>query len=141
MAARYGNLGTVLLHQGKYEMALGQFEKCLAIQSKALGKEHSSLATTHGNIGSVFLHQGKHEMALEEYTLSVAIYSNTGRVFGDARKIEVALEQYKQCVATLSAKVCQDARTASRISGACSREAGKGVFSRFREDTCADACG
>ena len=54
-------------------MRWGKYKKCLAIQFKALGERHPSVATTFHNIGFVYRQQGKHEMALEQYAKCLAI--------------------------------------------------------------------
>ena len=101
--------------QGKYEMALEQYGKCLAINIKALGEDHPDVATTYGNIASVYYKQGKHEMALEQYARCLAVeikalgedhpsvamtYNNTAVIcWWGQGKHEMALEQYAKCLA------------------------------------------
>ena len=73
MAEAYAIMGQVCQAQGRYESALEQLGKCLAIYIKALGEDHPSVAMTYNNIAMVYDKQGKHEMALELYEKGLAI--------------------------------------------------------------------
>ena len=61
------NVGSVLAQQGKYDAALVEQRRALAIQDKALGSEHPAAASTRSNIAATLAMQGKLEDALQFY--------------------------------------------------------------------------
>ena len=82
MAGTYNNIAGVYQRQGKYEMALELYEKCLAIRIKALGEDHPSVATTYHsvapakyNLADSLAKQGELARAGDLFRESAAIYS------------------------------------------------------------------
>ena len=59
MADSYRNIGNVYYGQGKYEEALVQYQKALAIDLAVHGQDHPSVADSKYNIA--LLHKGRQE--------------------------------------------------------------------------------
>ena len=53
VANTYNNIAGVYKTQGKYEMALVHYEKCLAIRINVLGENHVDVCNTQLNIAEV----------------------------------------------------------------------------------------
>ena len=60
VADSYRNIGNVYYSQGKYEEALVQYQKALAIDLAVHGQDHLDVAKSYNNIGIVYRNQGKY---------------------------------------------------------------------------------
>jgi len=110
---KYNNTA-VYVNPGKNVEALELYDKCLAIDIKALGEDHPSVATTYNNIASVYRNQGKYEEALVLYDKCLATrikalgedhpdvagtYNDIAIVYKNQRKYEMALELHEKSLA------------------------------------------
>ncbi|CAN0212696.1 unnamed protein product [Ectocarpus sp. 6 AP-2014] len=68
-----GRLAHVLEKQGKYEEAEPLYVRSLAINEKALGRDHPAVATILNNLAGLLHSQGKYEEAEPLYVRSLAI--------------------------------------------------------------------
>ncbi|CAF4465614.1 unnamed protein product, partial [Rotaria magnacalcarata] len=62
---------------GRYDDALENYKHALDIRAKALGPNHSSVATVYKSIGSVYLDQGEYGQALKQYMRALEICALT----------------------------------------------------------------
>jgi tetratricopeptide (TPR) repeat protein len=85
----HAGLGEALLGQGKYDEALKEDQRALAIQEKALGAEHASVASAHRDIGDVYAAQGSDEQALASYRRALAIFE---KALPESVEVAVSLE-------------------------------------------------
>ena len=74
VADSYNHIGNVYESQGKYEEALVQYQKALAIDLAVHGQDHPSVADSYNNIGVVYGSQGNTSAATEMYTKAYHIY-------------------------------------------------------------------
>ena len=67
----YNNVGALFDNQGKYDEALVEYRKCLAVQKAKLDKNHPDVAKTYNDIALVLDRgQGQYDEApLQYYTL------------------------------------------------------------------------
>jgi tetratricopeptide (TPR) repeat protein/predicted Ser/Thr protein kinase len=73
LASLLYNSAVLLRQEGKYEDALAQHRRALAIQERVLGPEHLDVATSLSNLSIVLVHQGKYEEALAQVQHALAI--------------------------------------------------------------------
>ena len=74
LPAALNNLALLYRAQGDYAKALPLLERALAILEKALGPEHSDVATTLNNLAELYRAQGDNAKALPLYERALAIY-------------------------------------------------------------------
>ena len=67
VAKTYHGFGQVYHSQGKHEMAVEHFQKCLAIQLVNMGPSKDNVGDTYSNIAAVYHDHKKHELALEYF--------------------------------------------------------------------------
>jgi tetratricopeptide (TPR) repeat protein len=106
------NYGDVYIKFGQYDKALEFYQKCLDVELKTLGAEHSSVAISYFSIGSVWDNKGEYDKALEFYQKCLDIelktlgaehssvatsYFNIGSVWYDKGEYDKALEFYHKC--------------------------------------------
>ena len=97
LATAYNNLGSTYGHLGDHEKELEYQLKALAIKEQVLPPTHPSLATSYNNVGSTYLRLGEHEKALEYLLKALLIreqilppthpdlatsYNNVGSTYG-----------------------------------------------------------
>jgi tetratricopeptide (TPR) repeat protein len=121
---------------GEYDKALEYYLKCLDIQLKTLGAEHTDVATTYNNIGGVWHSKCEYDKALEYYEKSLEIklkalgaehpsvatsYNNIGGVWQSKGEYDKALEYYLKCLdirlKTLGAEHTDVATSCDSIGG------------------------
>jgi len=97
-AAFYNNRGFVYYNQKKWELALADYNKAIAI--------NPDFALAYYNRGLVYYDQKKWELALADYTKTIAInpddaeaYNNRGLVYKNQKKWELALADYNKAIA------------------------------------------
>jgi tetratricopeptide (TPR) repeat protein len=73
----YHMLGVVKTDQGKYEEAVGFYEKSIKIKKKILPPTHPLLATSYNNIGGVYDNMGEYSKALSYYEKALEIRQKT----------------------------------------------------------------
>jgi tetratricopeptide (TPR) repeat protein len=73
MAISYNNIALILKKKGKYNGALEQYEKALAIVESVHGTDHPTTATIYNNIGLVLTEKGDYDGALLQYEKLVAV--------------------------------------------------------------------
>ena len=78
----YTCLGAIDQTLSKLDMALEQYQSCLAVQLATLGPYHPDVATSYNNIGHVYRTQGKYDLEFEHHQKRLAItyppyYSNS----------------------------------------------------------------
>ncbi len=73
LASLLYNSAVLLREEGKYEDALAQQQRALAIQEGVLGPAHLDVATSLSNLGIILVHQGKYEQALAQVQRALAI--------------------------------------------------------------------
>ena len=74
-AIAYGNIGNVLIAQGKYPEALERYEKCVAIEISTYGTDHISVSDSYDNMGAIYGMMGKHSESLPLFEKGLAIRS------------------------------------------------------------------
>ena len=96
-AAFYNNRGFVYYNQKKWELALADYNKAIAI--------NPDFALAYYNRGLVYYDQKKWELALADYTKTIAInpddaeaYNNRGLVYKNQKKWELALADYNKAI-------------------------------------------
>jgi eukaryotic-like serine/threonine-protein kinase len=67
------NRANILADQGKFDEALADYRRSLAIREKVLAKQHPDTAMSHNNIGTVLVNKGQHEEALVEFQIALAM--------------------------------------------------------------------
>jgi tetratricopeptide (TPR) repeat protein len=67
------NLGKLLQDEGKFDEALAQHRRALAIREKLLGPEHPYVAKSLNNIANALYGQGKYDEALAQHRRALAI--------------------------------------------------------------------
>jgi tetratricopeptide (TPR) repeat protein len=72
LANTLSNLGLSLRDLGQHENAKKCFERALAIQEMAYGKNHPSLANTLNNLGLSLRDLGQHEEAKKCFEMALA---------------------------------------------------------------------
>jgi tetratricopeptide (TPR) repeat protein len=107
----FHQLGWIKDDQGKYEEAVGFYEKALEIKQKTLPANHPSLATSYNNIGLVYNNMGEYSKALSYYEKSLEIqqktlpanhpslarsYNNIGSVYTSMGEYSKALSYYEK---------------------------------------------
>ena len=111
LATAYSNLGSTYSHLGDHEKALEYQLKALAIKEQVLPPTHPSLATSYNNVGGTYGDLGDHAKALEFKLKALAIreqvlppthpslatsYNNVGGTYGDlgdhAKELEYLLK-------------------------------------------------
>ena len=112
-AYSYHEIGMKYYQNGNYKNALINFQKCLSIREKNLGKEHPDTAASYNNIGLVYISIGDYPKALEFYTKALGVqekvlgkehrytatsYSNIGAVYNDLGDYPKALEFYTKAL-------------------------------------------
>ncbi|ALB43255.1 hypothetical protein AA650_24905 [Anabaena sp. WA102] len=97
-AVFYFNRGVVYGEQKKWELALADYSKAIAI--------NPDNADAYINRGVVYNEQKKWELALADYSKAIAInpdnadaYINRGVVYGEQKKWELALSDYNKAIA------------------------------------------
>jgi len=113
-ATACNNLGGAMYEQGRYDEALENLRKALAIYELTLPEDHPSTAASYNNIGLVYDAQGAYDEALEclrkalairERTLgenhpdTAASYNNIGAVYHAQGEYDEALEYYEKDLA------------------------------------------
>jgi tetratricopeptide (TPR) repeat protein len=73
----HNNLGNLLLRASRYEEALTQYERALALKQRALGPEDSDVASTLFNLGLASQYLGRYAAALEQQERSLALREKT----------------------------------------------------------------
>jgi tetratricopeptide (TPR) repeat protein len=73
----FHQLGMVKGNQGKYEEAVGFYEKSIKINQKILPPTHSDLAASYNNIGWVYDTMGEYSKALSYYEKALEIFQKT----------------------------------------------------------------
>ena len=73
-ATNAGNLGTILIAQGKYAEAEPLEKRVLAADRKASGAGSEDVATDLNNLGTVYFHQAKYAQAEPLYTNALSIH-------------------------------------------------------------------
>ena len=106
-------LGRLEVYFGNDDKALEFYEKCLSIQLKTLGENHSDIAATYGNIGIVWKSKGYLYKALEFYEKCLSIqlktlgenhsdiaatYGNIGIVWDSKLNYDKALGYFEKCL-------------------------------------------
>ena len=92
----WNNLGIKYNNEGNYPKALEYFEKCLAIQLKTSGAEHSDVGTSYNNLGNVHNSQGDYPKALEYHEKCLAISLKTlGAEHPNTKKTQKSVENVK----------------------------------------------
>ena len=99
---------------GNYDKALKYYQMGLAIELKALGGEHPSVAISYGNIGGTWNSKGEYDKGLKYYQMCLAIllktlgvehpdvarsYSNIGSNWFSKGEYDKALEFFEKCLA------------------------------------------
>jgi tetratricopeptide (TPR) repeat protein/S1-C subfamily serine protease len=97
-AAFYLNRGVVYSDQKKWELALADYTKAIAI--------NPDLALPYYNRGNLYFDQKKLDLALADYTKAIAIdpdhaqaYYNRGNLYFDQKKLDLALADYTKAIA------------------------------------------
>jgi tetratricopeptide (TPR) repeat protein len=108
------SLGWIYAKFAQYDKALELFKKCLTIELKILGAEHTDVATTYYYIGDLWQKKGEYDKALEFYEKCLAIelktlgaehpyvaqcYTDLGVVWSDMGEYDKALELYEKGLA------------------------------------------
>jgi tetratricopeptide (TPR) repeat protein len=106
-------MGTVKRNQGKYEEAVGFYEKVLEICQKTLPANHPHLAASYDNIGSVYEYMGEYVKAVSYYGKALEIrqktlptnhpdfansYNNIGLVYDKMGEYSKALSYYEKAL-------------------------------------------
>ena len=101
---------------GKFDEALGYFEKCLTIRLRNLGGGHPDVANSYNHIGIVWKGKGEYDNALQYYEKCLIIrlknlgdehtdvaksYNNIGIVWMKKGKYDKALEYYEKSLEIL----------------------------------------
>ncbi|KAK6356062.1 hypothetical protein TWF718_000436 [Orbilia javanica] len=107
-------IAVVFLNQGKYNEGMRWYERALAGQEKALGKDHPSTLITVHDIASVFDDQGKYDEAMQWYKRVIegeekalgkdhpsilTTVHNIALVFNHQGKYDEAMRWYKRALA------------------------------------------
>lgn len=98
---------------GNYDKALEYYEKCLIIELKTQGIEHTSVASSYYNIGTIWYCKGNYEKALEYFEKCLIIelenlgdmhpdiatsYNDIGLTLKSKGEYDKALEYYEVCL-------------------------------------------
>jgi len=109
----FHQLAMVKGNQGKYEEAVGFYEKSIKINQKILPPTHSNLAASYNNIGWVYDTMGEYPKALSYYEKALEIYqktlptnhpnlatsyNNIGMVYNNMGEYSKALSYYEKAV-------------------------------------------
>jgi tetratricopeptide (TPR) repeat protein len=109
----FNQLGRVKVDQGKYEEAIGFYEKALEIRQKTLPANHPDFATSYNNIGGVYKNMGEYSKALSSHEKALEIrqktlpanhpdlatsYDTNGSVFDNMREYSKALSYYEKAL-------------------------------------------
>ena len=110
----YNNLGTAYWLEGKYDEALKEYEKALAIQEPNSNTDDSQLALTYDNIGSSLLYQHAFDKAMacfnkalqlqinslgENHPQTAGTYISMGVVYSYQQQLGQALAMYNKALA------------------------------------------
>ena len=106
------NIGIVLKVMGKYEEALVQHQKSLAIKIRVFGSDHLDVAASYNNIGTVYESLGKYEEALEMHSKSLDIKT---RILDGDNHLDVATSKYNIASLKESQGVGSGAQAISRV--------------------------
>lgn len=113
LATAYNNLGSAYGALGDHEKALEYQLKALKIVEQVLPPTHPSLASSYNNVGTTYLHLGDHEKALEYQLKDLAIceqvlptthpelatsYNNVGSTYLRLGDHEKALEYLRKAL-------------------------------------------
>lgn len=116
-ATAYDNIGLSYAGQGKYDEALKQLAKALAIREKMPESDSINLALSYNNMGTVYDQQGKYDKALEYYNKSLDfrlatmgenhaslanVYNNIGETYCNQENYGKALEHFGKALAIKS---------------------------------------
>ncbi len=114
------SIGGVLYRQGKPQLALENFQKALAIQTKLFGTKHKDVADSFNNIAMAFKASGKYGEAYEYYQKAHAAFvelygdkhskvaqvlSNLGSLFFSQNKLTEAQDYYGKAFTILTAEL------------------------------------
>ena len=91
VATSRNNIANVLFEQGKYDQALAEYRRALAIGEKALGPDHPDVAKSHNNIGEILDAQGKHSEAVQHLSRALLILEAKARRPADLGEVRFAL--------------------------------------------------
>jgi tetratricopeptide (TPR) repeat protein len=106
-------LGRIKYNQGKYEEAIGFYEKALEIGQKTLPENHPDLAASYNKIGAVYDSMGEYSKALSYYEKDFEIsqktlpanhphlatsYNNIGGVYNTMAEYSEALSYYEKAL-------------------------------------------
>ncbi|MDL2329108.1 tetratricopeptide repeat protein [Desulfosarcina sp. OttesenSCG-928-A07] len=113
-AILYMFLGKGAEEHGRYDTALEEYEKVLAIRKKNLGPDHPDTATAYNNIAFVYSSKGEYGNALKGFEKALAIrekvlvpnhpsiattYNDTAMVYSRMGEYDKALEGYEKALA------------------------------------------
>jgi tetratricopeptide (TPR) repeat protein len=109
----FHQLGCIKNDQGKYEEAVGFYEKALEIKQKILPPTHSDLAGSYNNIGLVYNNMWEYSKALSYYEKALEIsqktlpanhpdlavsYNNIGLVYKNMGEYSEALSSHEKAL-------------------------------------------
>ncbi|MDE2028363.1 MAG: tetratricopeptide repeat protein, partial [Candidatus Omnitrophica bacterium] len=96
-ARPYNNLGNAYLKEGKFDLAIKNFNKAIALDP--------AYAEPLVNLGLIYDHRGRWAKALSYYNKAIAAnphfagaYDNRGSLYNEMGKIELALNDYNKAI-------------------------------------------
>ena len=75
VAIALGNLATLALERGDTDDAIARYQRALAIEEAALGKDHPNVAVTLTNLGIAYETKGDYAGALVQLERAVTIFA------------------------------------------------------------------
>jgi tetratricopeptide (TPR) repeat protein len=114
LAIRYNNLGTAYSYKGENELAIGYFQKALAIDKAVFGKRHPNIAIDYNNLGITYDSKGEYGLAINYYQKALAVdkavfgeqrpqvaayYNNLGSAYHSKGKYNRAIEFFEKASA------------------------------------------
>jgi tetratricopeptide (TPR) repeat protein len=112
----YSHRSEVHERQSKYDDALADATRALALELRVLGPEHATVAGTYHQLGNIYFQRAQYAEALDAFSKSLAIRQRTlgadhpllakthvgmANVYGDSGDHERALQEYQGALAAL----------------------------------------
>jgi tetratricopeptide (TPR) repeat protein len=112
----YSTRSSLREHEGKYDLALDDARRALALEERVLGPDDFHLAETHYHLGAIHYYRAEYADALAEYKKSLEIQSRVvgpdhpallgakvgiADVYGDSGDHPRALAEYESVLATM----------------------------------------
>jgi tetratricopeptide (TPR) repeat protein len=93
----YNNWAAAYEHLGRDDLAVGYYDKAIAVQPKR--------AMAYSNRGASYARMGKHDLAIQDYTRAIELkprfpeaYFNRGKALADAGRLDAALSDYSRAI-------------------------------------------